>query len=382
MVDSVLRIMIIKYSFWNYERFFKSNHPEYATIRNLISLNASHDFILIGQGRRYEHFRIGNTQIYNLGYSDGNKFSYLLYLFVKLLLPIFMRPSIILDMCVRDLIPTAFASRVLRAKLISLIGSEIWYELSFIPKPLKKIYKSLLRVAFHASNTILAISESVRKELIEDFAISPKKVIVYRYKVSEIFNPYVSKDLKKKLNPNGPIVLTVCRISPQKGLEYLIEAALILVQKFPNIKFVIKAYSSIPNYRRKLLKLINDHNLQRYFKIIEEFSSYEEIPKYMSAADVFVLPSISEGLGLVILEAMACGVPVIGSRMGGISDVIVNNYNGLLVQPRNVQDLANAIIAVLSNENLRCVLSNGALLTSIHAKQNELSSLLTKLIFT
>ena len=122
--------------------------------------------------------------------------------------------------------------------------------------------------------------------------------------------------------------------------------------------------------------------MQKYFEIIEEFSSYEEIPKYMVAADVFVLPSISEGLPVVILEAMACGVPVIASRISGIPDVLVNEYNGLLIEPKCVQDLANAIISVLSNENLRSSLSQGALLTSHQVKQNEFQRLLNNLIFT
>jgi glycosyltransferase involved in cell wall biosynthesis len=376
----VLKIMIIKYTAWDYETFYKLKHPEYVAIRNIVSQNPSHDFILFGTGQRYEHFRIGKTKVYNLGYSGDNKFAYLLFFFMKFWLPISLRPSIIVDLGGRDIMPTALASKVIRAKLIPTITNDIWYEVSPIPKPLQSVFKSLLRASFHASLAILAISESIKKELIEDFKTNPKKVFVYQYKISDIFSPYVSSDVKKKLNPGGPIVLTVCRISPQKGLQYLVEAALPVVKKFPSVKFVIRAPSSEAKYRANLLRLIKGYNLQKYFEIIEEVSPYEEIPKYMVAADVFVLPSISEGLGIVILEAMACGVPVIGSRIGGIPDIIVDKYNGLLVQPRDAQGLSNAIITVLSNENLRSSLSQGALLTSHNAKQNEFQSLLAKLI--
>jgi glycosyltransferase involved in cell wall biosynthesis len=373
--------MIIKYSSWNYETFCKSNHPEYVAIRSLVSQNPQHDFLLFGQGQRYEHFRIGKTNLYNLGYSGGNKFSYLFFLLVKFWLPILLRPSVIVDMGPRDLVPTALASKVIQARLISTVGSDIWYEVSFLPKPLQRVFRSLLRASFNASDAILAISESIRKELIKDFKTTPTKVFVYRYTISDIFSPNVSRELKKKINPTGPIVLTVCRISPQKGLEYLVEAASAVVEKFPSVKFVIRAYSSEAKYRTNLLSLINGYNLQKYFEIIEEFSSYEEIPKYMSAADVFVLPSISEGLPVVILEAMACGLPVIASRISGIPDVVVDNHNGLLVQPRDAKGFANAIITVLSNEKLRSSLSKGALLTSRDAKQNEFNGLLTKIIF-
>jgi glycosyltransferase involved in cell wall biosynthesis len=372
--------MVIKFSAWTYETFYNSNHPEYVAIRNIIKQNPQHDFVLVGHGRHYEHFRFGNTLFYNFG--SGNKFRDLFSFSLNFWLPIFLKPSIIVGMGVRDIMPMSLSSKIIRAKMIPTITSDIWYEVSPIPKPLQIVFKSLLGASFRTSPAILAISKSIKKELVEDFKTNPQKVFVYKYKISDIFNPYVSSDLKKKLNPFGPIVLTVCRISQQKGLQYLVEAALLVVKKFPNVKFVIRAYSSEEKYRASLLHLINGYNLQKNFEIIEEFSSYEEIPKYMVAADVFVLPSISEGLPVVILEAMACGVPVIASRTSGIPDVIMDKYNGLLVQPRDAQDLANAIIAVLTNKTLRNSLLHGALLTSNLEKQNEFQSLLTKIVFT
>jgi glycosyltransferase involved in cell wall biosynthesis len=205
---------------------------------------------------------------------------------------------------------------------------------------------------------------------------------VYKYRISNIFNPHVPSDLKKTLNPSGPVVLTVCRISPQKGLEYLVEASPAVIEKIPDVKFVIRAYSSEEKYEKYLRSLINKYNLQKYFKILIEFSPYEEITKYMAAADVFVLPSISEGLGVVVLEAMACGVPVIGSKVGGITDMIKHEYNGLLVRPRDVNGLAEAIIRILSGKTLRKRLSEGALTTIQDMKENEFESLLTKFIFS
>ena len=372
--------MIIKSAAWDYESFYKSKHPEYAAIRNLISQNPEHEFMLIGHGSTFEHFRFGKTLIYNLG--SGNKFRYLFSLSLNFSLPLLLRPSVIIGMGGINEIPMAIASFLNRAKFIPVLVQDIWYSLSEMPVTIRSLLKELLRASFHESFVILSISESIRKELVEVYSVPSEKVLVYKYKISDIFNPHVPSELKRTFNPDGPVVLTVCRMAPQKGLQYLVEASQAVVKKVPNVRFVVRAYASEPEYRIEFLNLINDYNMQDHFKIIEEFSPYEEIPRYMAASDVFVLPSISEGLAVVILEAMACGVPVIGTKIGGISDVVINEYNGLLVEPRDVQSLADAIIRVLSDENLRDTLSRGALSTTQRVKQNEFQSLLSKLIFS
>lgn len=110
-------------------------------------------------------------------------------------------------------------------------------------------------------------------------------------------------------------------------------------------------------------------------------SPHSEIPKYMSAADVFVLPSISEGLPLVILEALATGVPVVASRVGGIPDVVINEYNGLIVEPRDVEGFAKAILRILFDDKLRKRIKEGGLETIRSTKENEIEVLLSKFIF-
>lgn len=374
-----MKIMIIKYSPWDSYAFYKSEHPEYVAIRNLITQNPEHDFILIGHGRNFEHFRLERVAIYNLG--SGNKFRYLFSISLNFLLPIFLRPSVVVGMGGINEIPIAMGSFFTRAKFIPVIVIDLWYSLSPMPVVVRSITKALLRSSLRTSYAILSISEGIKKELVEVYGIHPEKTLVYAYKISDIFNPLVPKDLKKTLNPSGPVVLTVCRINPQKGLQYLVEASQTVAKKIPNVRFVVRAYASEARYKNTLLNLISRCNVQDYFKIIEEFSPYEEVPRYMAASDVFVLPSISEGLPMVILEAMACGLPVIGSKIAGISERVINGYNGLLVEPKDVQGLSDAIIRVLSDENLRRELSSGALTTAQQVRRDEFKSLLSKLIF-
>lgn len=372
--------MIIKSAAWSLETFYKSEHPEYVAIRNIVKNNPQHEYILIGHGLNYEHFRYGRTLLYNLG--SGNKLKYIFSYLMNFYLPLILKPSIIVGMGVINLIPMAIASVLIRARFISVITGDIWYTLSIIPIKIQKLFTILLKATFQRSYAILAISESVKKELMNNFHIRINKIIVYKYKISSIFNPRISKNLKASLNPSGPIVLTICRISTQKGLHYLIKASPYILKKAPNVMFIIRAYASEIKYERYLRTLIYKFDLQNNIKIMTEFTKYEEIPKYMGAADVFVLPSISEGLGVVILEAQACGVPVIASRVGGIPDIIKHEYNGLLVEPGDIKALAESILRVLMDKDLRRKLSKGALASIQLVKENELESLLTKFILS
>ena len=110
-------------------------------------------------------------------------------------------------------------------------------------------------------------------------------------------------------------------------------------------------------------------------------SPHGEIPKFLAAADVFVLPSLSEGFPLVILEALASGVPVVATPVGGIPDVLTSGSNALLVEPGNVDELAEAITRILSDDTLRQNLINNGLRTSHQIKENEIERLLNYYMF-
>ena len=375
-----MKIMIIKSSRWTLQTYLTSVQPEFAAIRNIVSRNPQHDFILIGHGLKYEHFRYGRILFYNFG--SGNKFRYLYSFFLNFWLPLLLRPSIIVGMTQEDIVPITIAALVTRAKVIPIVVCDLWYSVSFDKGPFESIFRSFLRASYAWSFKILSLSESIKMELERDYGIGAERVIVCRYKVAEIFKPDVSTNLKETLNPHGPLVLFVGRISPQKGLHYLIMSAPEVIKKIPDVKFVIRSYAAEEKYREYLAELINSYNLKDYFKIILESSAYEEIPKYMKAADVFVLPSVSEGLGVVLLEAMACGVPIVASKVGGAPDLISDEHNGLLFKSGDVKGLSEALIKILSDKALAKRFSEEGLVT-IHdiIKNNEFETLLNKIIF-
>ena len=375
-----MRIMIIKSAQWDCQSYLKSVHPEYTAIRNIVSQNPEHDFVLIGHGLKYEHFRYGRILFYNFG--SGNKFRYLFSFLLNFWVPLFLRPSVIVCMTQFDIVPVSMAALLIRAKVIPAIVCDLWYSLPpFKERIVHSLAKSVLKASYKNSFAILSLSKNIRAELENDYDIESEKIFVYTYKISEIFNPHISTNLKEILNPRGPVVLTVGRISPQKGLHYLVMAAPEVIRKIPSVRFVIRAYASEEKYEKYLVELINKHNLGEYFKIILKFSLYEEIPKYMAAADVFVLPSVSEGLGVVLLEAMSCGVPIVASNTGGAPDIISDTHNGLLFKSGDVNGLSEAIIKILSDKALAKRFSEAALVTVHKISCNEFETLLSKLIF-
>jgi glycosyltransferase involved in cell wall biosynthesis len=378
------KVMIMMQSAWTPEIYHKSEAPEWSAVRNVVLENPQHNFILVGGGKRIEYFKDDKVLFYNLG--SSNPLEFLLSVFLRFALPFVMRPAVIVDMGGwSSIVPSGIASLFTRAKFISVVvGSIRSSNLSsqLIPDGIRAAYSSLLNACFGKARVVLTVSESIKDEIVADYQVRRNKIYVHRLKISKMFNPYVPKDLKAIFNPNGPIVLTVARISPEKGLEYLVEASRTVVKEIPNVKFVIQPYSAEEKYKKHLLAMIGRLNLDNYFIVFDKHAPYSEIPKYMAAADVFALPSLAESLGVVLLEAMACGLPIVASNVGGIPEVVTHNYNGLLVEPGDAEGLANSIIELLLNEELRKKLSNGALATNEKMQENIFETLLKKFIFS
>jgi glycosyltransferase involved in cell wall biosynthesis len=168
--------------------------------------------------------------------------------------------------------------------------------------------------------------------------------------------------LKRKFKIEGPLILFVGRLIDWKGTAYLIKAIPEILQRFPTAKALM--IGSGPQ-KDELVGLAETLALQEHVIFIDEVPQ-KELVAFYSMADIFVLPSIvnengeTEGLGVVLLEAMACGLPVIGCNVGGIPDIIRNDVTGLLARQKDPGDLAEKIIQMLSDKVLRNkVIQNG-----------------------
>ncbi|MCD6451704.1 MAG: glycosyltransferase [Acidobacteria bacterium] len=141
-----------------------------------------------------------------------------------------------------------------------------------------------------------------------------------------------------------PIIGSIGRLSPLKGFRYLIEAAEEVVRNYPDAKFLIAGEGK---GRGELEALVRRKGLTHSVRFLGFISNIYE---FLSLVDIFVLPSLSEGLNTSLLKAMALGKPIIATRVGGVVDVITDGKEGVLIPPKDSSAIAKAVLALLSSK--------------------------------
>lgn len=162
---------------------------------------------------------------------------------------------------------------------------------------------------------------------------------------------------KVKINKKGrfPRLLFVGRFHAQKGLPNLLKAVKNLILDFPNLKLILIGYGSI----EKELKLLAGRlGIKKYIQIKKPKFGVDLIKEYKKS-HIFVLPSLYEGQGIVVLEAWAAKIPVVATKVGSLSSLIESGINGYLVLPDSVDDLVNKIEMLLKNKKLTKMGENG-----------------------
>lgn len=149
-------------------------------------------------------------------------------------------------------------------------------------------------------------------------------------------------------------ILFVGRLHPVKGTRYLLGAMSIVRRDMPEAKLVLVGDGG---EREHLENLTDDLKIRECVEFIGRVP-HENVQNYMNQSDVFVLPSLSEGFPVTILEAMACGLPVVATRVGGIPDIVEDGINGYLVDAMDQEMIAEALLKLLKDEELWEEVSN------------------------
>jgi glycosyltransferase involved in cell wall biosynthesis len=225
----------------------------------------------------------------------------------------------------------------------------------------------LRRTALRNANKILAVSRYTRERLIKELNIDNEKIEILpntfdeeRFQISDksalLLNRY-------NLARDTVILLSVCRFDSDeqyKGYDLILEALPSIISTQPNVKYIaVGTGNDHLRFQDKISKL----GLERHVIVAGRVSD-EELPLYYQTCDLFVMPSMGEGFGIVFLEALACGKPVIAGNLDGSVDPLLDGEIGALIDPRSSDKLAETILAIINKTYANKNIFNAALLRS------------------
>ncbi|HEY4694600.1 MAG TPA: glycosyltransferase family 4 protein [Candidatus Nanoarchaeia archaeon] len=250
----------------------------------------------------------------------------------------------------KEMVLFTLAARGLPVKLL-------YVQHVILPTWLKKnpFVLKYLRSIWDRQDQIVTVSDSVKKDLVEAGVNTEKINRVYNGIDLELFKPFPAqekRDLRKKYNLEGKLTVGINgRIAWGKGQDVLLLAMSEILKKVPNAHALFVGTGS--TFRQGPLdNIVAKNNLKSK---VTFFGSWprEKIPEFYALTDVVALPSLSEGLPLTILEAMASGIPCVGTKIAGIPEEIVDGKSGFLMQERTPKELAKLCIKLLSDGKLR-----------------------------
>jgi len=231
-------------------------------------------------------------------------------------------------------------------------------------------YYNLARFTLDKADQVITVSKSNAERLLS-LGVPPNKIhIIPNGYDKKSFKPIPSGEARKRLGlPVGKkVILTVSSLVEVKGHAYLLDAVQAVLRKQDNAVFVIIGSGPLGRVLRKQAKNLGlDDNV-----LFTGMKKHEEIPIWMNACDLFVLPSLNEGFPTVIPEAFACGKPVVATKVGGIPEIITKDV-GILVNPGSPGALSSAILEAFTKKwNYKAILS--------HANQYSWDALATRII--
>jgi len=208
---------------------------------------------------------------------------------------------------------------------------------------------SFSRWKYRQVDCFLAASEAIRKMLVADGVDASRTITIHEgIDVDHVrAAPAVNVHEAFFLPHGAPVVGNVAALVPHKGQRYLIDAAHRVVQQMPDVRFVILGEGEL---RDHLEKQVHEHHLEKHvflpgFRI--------DVLGCIKAFDLFVMSSVTEGLGTSLLDAMAAARPIVATTAGGIPEIVDDGATGLLVPPRDPRALADAIVRALGDRSLR-----------------------------
>jgi glycosyltransferase involved in cell wall biosynthesis len=229
-------------------------------------------------------------------------------------------------------------------------------DLSLIDPPSRKfIVKGVLPSLKFRTDHFIAISEATRNDLVTKLGIEPERISVVLPCAGERLKPYpnASEAVKRLYGLEGPFLLFVGTAKPNKNIGRLLDAFAQLRTRHPNAQLVIAGF--VLPFWDETKRILKGEPGVKWFQYVPD----EHLPILYSACTALVSPSLNEGFGLPLLEAMACGAPVLAGNTGAQPEVVGDA--GILVNPYDTDAIVRALFALWEDASLRRQLSQKAL---------------------
>lgn len=247
-------------------------------------------------------------------------------------------------------------------KIVYTVHNPIWgLPDSEMPKDVRLKFALEVAVLKNACK-VIAVSETLKRNMIKRLSLKSSSIVAIPNGVdTDLFHPCkATSTLRKELAPNGEkIILCVGRISRFKGQKMLVDAIPEITRENPIVRFVFVGPMDDAQYSKEINSTIRLQSLEKYCIFTGNVPSHL-IPKYFATADVFVLPSVTEGLPLTLLQAMSSGKAIVASAIPQNREVAKQGDETIFVDPQNVDEMSNAVTQLLADEDKRKELGQNA----------------------
>ncbi|MFC1991160.1 glycosyltransferase family 4 protein [Chloroflexota bacterium] len=210
------------------------------------------------------------------------------------------------------------------------------------------LHNYVLKMVLRNANSVIALTEDMREEMRKifnrDIKVVPNGIDL------EKFDGLPKNEMRDKLQfkPDEKLVIFVGRFRPEKGVEYLIKAMEIVSQSDCSSRLILAGEGP---EEENLKSLTEQLKLRGCVEFVGQIPN-KKVPEYLAVSDIFVLPSLSEGFPLVLLEAMASGLSIVTTRVTSLPEIIKDGENGFLVEPRNPEQIAEKVLLLFKDHEL------------------------------
>jgi len=274
------------------------------------------------------------------------------------------------------------AGRLTHVPVISSVHNpdheaEAWADGADVSLIKRRVVRALDRWTAHAgSDRMIAVSQYVKESANRHLGIPLDSIeVVYNpIDTDAVSTQGASRDELLKacgLPSDSLILLNVARVSPQKGLVYALRALPAILKRYPTTQLVSVGATTDQSWVDQLQREAAELGVSDHFHVV---GRRRDVIDFLRACDVFIFPSLYEGLGIALIEAMAAGCACVASSAGPIPEVVTQGQDGILVPPGDADAIATAVCQLLDDESLRTRLGTAASKTAFSRFQPEKSA--------